>query len=154
MLSNQQALTEFFNNLVEGFKQDAQGKNQKIPVSSFRSEVDDQSGQLYAADYFKYLVYGREPGKFPPPDAMIDYVNNNPEILSRIQQVFKYITEQGAAYIIGRKIAKEGTDIYTGKKPGIDFLGVMEKNMPVLLQTIARNEAFNIATSIRQAVRK
>lgn len=153
MAENITALTEFFTRTIEGLKSDAASKSQKIPVSSFRFEVDAISANLYAADYFKYLIYGRGPGKAPPPDNMLAWVQANPDALARAKQVFKYITEQGLAYIIGQKIAREGTDIHTGKRPGIDLLGVMEKNIPELLKELAKNEAVNIATELRSAIK-
>lgn len=153
MASNTDSLREYFLKLTDGLIQDAAAKQQKIPVSSFRFEVDEVSGTMYAADYFKYLIYGRGPGKAPPPDNMLAWVQGNPDALARAKQVFKYITEKGLAYIVGQKIAREGTDIYSGKKEGIDLLGVMEKNMPSLLEALARNEIMKVATDLRSAMK-
>lgn len=146
------ALQDFFKRLEEGIKADAAEKGQKIPTS-MRSEVDGTGGKLYAASHLKYLIYGRGPGKFPPPDAMVEWVADNPAALDRAKEVYKYITEQSLAFLIGRKIAREGTDIYTGKKPGIDLLGIMEKNLPDLFKTLARNEIASIQTSLHSAVK-
>jgi hypothetical protein len=151
--SNTDALKDFFTRAVEGLIADAASKSQKIPVSSIRFEADEISAQLYAADYFKYLIYGRGPGKFPPPDKMTAWVEANPDALARAQQVFKYLTAQQLGFLIGRKISQEGTDIYSGKKPGIDLLGVLDKNMPGLLEQLARNEVVKIATDLRSAVK-
>lgn len=153
MAENTTSLTEFFVRVIDQLKADAASKSQKIPVSSFRWEVDDTEGTLYAADYFKYLIYGRGPGKAPPPDKMLAWVQANPDTLERAKQVFKYITESGLAYIVGQKIAREGTDIFKGKKPGIDLLGIMEKNMPELLKDLAKNEAVKVATELRNAIK-
>lgn len=147
-METKDALSQYFTKVIEGIKEDAASKGQKIPVSSFRHEETNQSGQFLAADYFKYLVFGREPGKAPPPDAMLKFVESSPETAA-----WKQYEKQSLAYVIGQKIAKEGTDIYSGKKQGIDLLGVMEKNMPDLLKVLAQNEAINIATSLRQAIR-
>lgn len=152
MASNTTALSDFFLRCIEGWKEDAAAKNQKIPVSSFRFEADETSGVLYGADYFKYLVTGRGPGKFPPPDKMEDWVRANPDVLDRVRQVYKYITERQLGFLIGRKIAREGTDIFQGKKQGIDLLGVMEKNMPKLLEDLARNEVVRITTELKSVV--
>jgi hypothetical protein len=152
MQSNTDSLNEFFIRTIEGLKQDAASKSQKIPVSSFRYDSDAITGQLFSADYFKYLIYGRGAGKGPPPENILIWVQNNPDTLARAKQVYKYITEKGLAYLIGRKIAKQGTDIHLGKKPGIDLLGVMEKNMPELLKDLAKNEATKIATELRTKV--
>ena len=126
MASNTDSLKDFFDRLTEGLIKEAESKGQKIPVSSFRFEVDETEGVMFAADYFKYLIYGRGPGKFPPPDKMTDWVTANPDFLARAQQVYKYLTAQQLGFLIGRKISREGTDILTGKKIGIDLLGVME----------------------------
>ncbi len=152
-MSNTDSLKDFFLRFTEDLIKEAASKNQKIPVSSFRFEVDDISGEFYAADYLKYLVTGRGPGKFPPPDKMTDWVNANPDMLERARQVYKYLTAQQLGFLIGRKIAREGTDIFSGKKEGIDLLGVLDKNMPELLEQLARNEVVKIATDLKSAVK-
>lgn len=144
----------YFDRIIEGLKSDASSKNQKIPVSSLRYEIDDKGGRLFGAHYFKYLFTGRGPGKAPPVDDMLDYVRKNPQILSEMKQRWKYINENGAAYIIGQKIAKHGTDIHEGKKQGIDFLGVVEKAMPDLMKELARNEAISFQTSLSNAIKR
>lgn len=148
MGSNTDSLNDFFVKVIDGLVQDASQKQQSIPVASLRHETDDTRGNLYAADYFKYLIYGRGPGKAPPPDKILEWVSRNPET-----QAWRDIEKQSLAYVIGQKIAKQGTDIYEGKKQGIDLLGVMEKNMPELLASIAKNEVIKIATSLRNAVK-
>lgn len=152
-VSNTTALTQFFERTIEGLKAEASSKNQKIPVDSFRFEVDETTGNFYAADYFKYILFGRGPGKAPPVDAMRAWVDKNPDSLERAKAVYKYITRDSLAYIVGQKIAQVGTDIFTGKKQPIDFLGVLEKNTPELLEVLARNEVINIATSLRSAIK-
>lgn len=146
-------ITDFFNRVIEGLKTDASNKNQKIPVSSLRSEVTDNSGNLFAADYFKYLIYGRPAGKAPPVSAMLDYVDANPDRLEDARKKYKYLTRDGLAYLIGQKIAKQGTDIYEGKREGIDLLGVIDKEMPELMQTLAKNEVVKIVQALNSAIK-
>jgi hypothetical protein len=144
-------ISHYLNKVTEGIKSDAAAKSQKIPVSSFRVEADSQVGRLFGADYFKYLVTGRGPGKQPPPDKMLKFVQDNPDILAEARQRFKYITEKGLAYLIGRKIGREGTDIFTGKKPGIDLEGAINAPMEDFLKQLAYHEALNIGGQIREA---
>ena len=151
--SNTESIKEFFDQFVKDLTTEAQSKSQKIPVSSFRFEADETSGTMYAADYFQYILFGRGPGKAPPVDAMRAWVEKNPDSLEQAKQRFKYITQDGLAYIIGQKIAREGTDIFTGKKPPIDFLGVLDKNVQTLMNELAKNEAFNIATTLRSSIK-
>ena len=100
----QEAIKKYLDTTVQAIKDDAQGKNQAIP-EGFRVEVSEEGGKLWAADYFKFLVLGRGPGKQPPPDKLIEWVEKNPGRLTDAKQVFKNITAKGLAYIIGRKIA-------------------------------------------------
>lgn len=151
-MSNTDALKEFFLKVISDLEKEATAKKQKIPLSSFRFEVDEISGEMYAAHYFQYILLGRGPGKFPPPIKMTEWVEANPDVLARAKEVYRSITADQLGFLIGRKIAREGTDVFTGKKQPIDFLGVLEKSTPELLQTLARNELHKIATSLKTAI--
>lgn len=153
MPTTDDSLKDYFLRLTEALLTDAARKDQKIPVTSLRFEVDDRGGEYFAADYFKYLIFGRGPGKFPPPDKMTAWVEQNPDVLERARQIYRTLTAAQLGFLIGRKIAREGTDIFSGKKEGIDLLGAMEQSMPELLRELARNEAIRIATDLKQAIR-
>jgi hypothetical protein len=144
-------ISHYLNAVTEGIKQDASSKNQKIPVSSFREEVSEIGGKLYVADYFKYIIQGRGPGKFPPPEKMLEHVQKNPDMLQEARKIFKYITEKGLAYLIGRKIATHGTDVFMGKKPAIDLEAAIEAPMEDFLKMLAYYEALNVFNKIKQA---
>lgn len=130
---------EYAEAVVQGWKDDAAQKGQRIP-ENFPIVQTDQGTQIWGASHFKYLVLGRKPGKFPPVDAMMDYTAH---------MTFDGISQKSLAYLIGRKLAKEGSDIHQGKKPGIDFLGPMDKYFPELVETIAKNETAKILTNLR-----
>lgn len=151
MLTTEQIISQYLDRITRGIKDDASQKNQKIPVKSFRTEVIRFEGKLYAADYFKYLVHGRGPGKQPPPDKMLDFVQANPQILAEAKQRFKYITEKGLAYLIGRKIGRMGTDIFLGRKAGIDLEGAIEAPKEEFLAQVAYHQALNVAGQIKMA---
>lgn len=147
-MENSQILQQFLNRVVEDLKKDAESKSQAIPVKSFRTETDSTSGKLYAADYFKYLITGRGPGKQPPPDKILAWVSRNPET-----QSWTDMEKKSLAYVIGRKIAREGTEIWAGRRHGIDLVGVLEKQMPSLLAEIGKNEVLNIETALRNTIK-
>lgn len=149
-MSNKEAFGEYFKAVVE----DMAKENAKVPVSSFRAETSEEGAQLFAPHWFRYMIYGRGPGKFPPPDRMLRWVEKNPDIFEAAKSRFKYITEKGLAYIIGRKIANEGTDVWQGKRKGVPFLEAMENNMPDLLKALVTNEAVKIQTSLHNAIKK
>ena len=64
---------------------------------------------LNLAPYWRYVEYGRKPGKFPPPDKILEWVRIKP-LLPRKNDNGKLPTEKQLAYLIGRKIAKEGIE--------------------------------------------
>lgn len=57
-------------------------------------------------DEWKYVEYGRKPGKFPPPDAIRRWIKVKP-ILPRPHNG-KVPTENQLVYLIGRKIHRDG----------------------------------------------
>lgn len=62
---------------------------------------------LSLADYWKFVEYGRRPGKFPPPEKILQWIRVKP-VLPRPLSNGKLPTEQQLAYLIGRKIARDG----------------------------------------------
>lgn len=63
--------------------------------------------QLSLEQYWKYVEKGRKPGKFPPPSAIIGWIQAKP-IYPKPDARGKLPTVQSLAYLIGRKIAREG----------------------------------------------
>jgi len=150
MESNKKAFEKYFTAIVKDMAQE----NSKVPVDKFRAEGSEIEGQLFAPDWFKYMIYGRGPGKQPPPDRMLSWVEKNPDVLESAKRTFKYITEKGLAFLIGRKIGRDGTDIWTGKRKGLGFIESMENHMPDLLNDLTRNEMVKIQTSLHNAITK
>lgn len=62
--------------------------------------------ELRIHEYWKYIEYGRAPGRFPPPNAILDWIRIKPVIPHEING--KIPTEQQLAFLIGRKIARDG----------------------------------------------
>ncbi len=72
----------------------------------------EQNGSKYEvylqlADYWKYVEYGRRSGKFPPVDKILNWIRVKPVIPRPFNG--KLPTEQQLAFLISRKIAREGT---------------------------------------------
>jgi len=151
-MTNAEAFKKYLDSVIASIKSDAAGKGQKIP-QDFRVEVSEELGVLFGASHFKYLVHGRGPGKFPPPDAMLKIVDDNPSMLADAKVRWRNITAKGLAYIIGRRISLSGTRIFRGLKPGVDFVGSLQKNKPELLKMLVHNEAVKVQMMIRQAAR-
>lgn len=142
-----EAIQKYVDFTIKTLQEDATSKGQKIPA--LRGEATETTGKVISSDYFKYLVTGRPPGKQPPPEKMLDFVQKNQQILQDARKTFKNISENSLAFLIGRKIGRDGSDIYQGKKPGIDLLGSMDKGMEDLLRAIGRGEAIKFVTALR-----
>ncbi len=148
-MTNAESISHYFDAIVK----DMGSQNPKVPVDKFRIESTESGGKLFAPDWFKYMITGRGPGKQPPPDRMLSYVQRNPEVVAQFEEWFqKTITEKSAAYIMGRSIGERGTRIFRGEVKGVDLLGAMEKNMPDLLADLLKNEMLKIQTSLHQKI--
>lgn len=58
------------------------------------------------AKYWYWVDEGRKPGKFPPKDAILQWIRVKPII--PLSQMPRVATENSLAYLIGRKIARKG----------------------------------------------
>lgn len=76
---------------------------------TFTLQVNDTLFEIEfnAPEYWKYANYGRGPGKFPPPDRIEDWIKRR-KISPYPTKSGRIPTRKQLAYLIGRKIAKEG----------------------------------------------
>lgn len=91
-------------------------------------EVD--GNKLLGNDYIYYLDKGRKPGTFPPVDNIRDWVRDKLGITEEkeINQI---------AYLVGRKIKNEGTEIFKDNSKGIELDSIIEKEMEELMNDIS-----------------
>lgn len=80
-------------------------------IASMRVEVDDEAGILFGRQAFATLEFGRKPGKVPKGFYQII----QQWVIDKGIQVEK---PKSFAYLVARKIANEGTELY--RKGGID----------------------------------
>ena len=59
--------------------------------------------------YFPYAEYGRRPGKFPPPDAILKWIQFK-RLVPRPGRDGKVPSTNQLVYLISRKIATKGTE--------------------------------------------
>ena len=64
---------------------------------------------LQLLEYWKYVEYGRKPGKFPPRSAILKWIDDKP-ITPYPDKRGRTPTKEQLAYLIGRKIAVEGIE--------------------------------------------
>ena len=107
-------------------------------------EAKENSGQLYGADYFTQQKQGRAPGKFPPIEAIIEWIK-----VKGIQKKDN-ISDRSLAFLIARKIAKSGTDIFTGKRKGLDMEAAAKRGLPALMEAYKDEAILKITRPIRE----
>ena len=94
-------------------------------VNSIRGVVKQNGKYIVISislnDYWKYIEYGRKAGKYPPPDAIKKWISVKP-VLPRPLSGGKLPTANQLAYLIGRKISKNGIKAKPFLKPTLtDF---------------------------------
>jgi len=95
----------------KALKQNASGQFER----ELENKTSGLTGLLVGSHYTEQLVNGRPPGKFPPIKMIEAWVRVKP-----IRQIGERISVSSLAFLIARKIAREGTEIY--KKGGSDLI--------------------------------
>ena len=80
---------------------------------------------------------------------MLEFVKKNPQILEAARLRFKYITEKSLAFLIGRKIGREGTRIFRGEKQGIAWERIIKDPLQELYRDILRTSQVEITNLIK-----
>ena len=94
-------------------KMDAADYNKQGELYNFKwtTEWKDNLFELYfdLPSYFPFAEYGRRPGKFPPPDAILKWIQFK-RLVPRPGRDGKVPSTNQLVYLISRKIATKGTE--------------------------------------------
>lgn len=114
----EKALNDFISDFINTYKGLLIRDNKKATGDLIRSikpiEIEFSNNKMsgsislasYWASYWKYVEYGRRPGKFPPPNKILDWVKIKPVIPRPVNGIKP--TEKQLAFLISRKIARDG----------------------------------------------
>lgn len=129
-------------------------------ASSLTKEVNQNSGTLFGASNLYQLKHGRKPGKFPPIDDIIDWLrakNIQPKqtnFQKRLSAKGQAIDQEGEyrtlAFLIARKIAEKGSDIFTGKRPALN----VDDKIKVLQEEFLKSITKDFKTEIIETLKK
>lgn len=121
MVDSKKLISDFLNNIREDIIADLKAKDISNGDLDMKVAAQEDEGELSGADYYYYLVNGRRPGKQPPPESILAWMQSK-----GIHG--DYISDKSLAYLIGRKIGQLGTDIYLHKRPGLSLAEIIETN--------------------------
>ena len=149
----QQVLQDFAEDIRDRYR-DVLAKNDHIAsrklVDSIKTQVE--VGENYyevtmtLEDYWKYVEYDTKP-HFPPPDAILKWIQIKP-VIPRPDANGRIPTQKQLAFLIGRKIAREGT---TGTH---DLEQTKEDILPWWREQISNALGHDIENYIRKLVRE
>lgn len=89
-------------------------------------EIDDN--KLLGSEVVFYLDQGRGPGRFPPVQTMRDW--------ARTKLKIDESEVNSAAFLIGRKISREGTTIFNDKSKGLELDSKIDEMFEGLLEEL------------------
>ena len=107
------ALEDYMNEVARVYKGKLTSDGHKATgklIGSIKASVKigptQYIGELKLEDYWKYIEYGTKP-HWPPPNAILKWIQAKPILPRAINGITP--SQKQLAYLIGRKISREGT---------------------------------------------
>ena len=149
----QQVLQDFAEDIRDRYR-DVLAKNDHIAsrklVDSIKTQVEVGDNYyevtMTLEDYWKYVEHDTKP-HFPPPDAILKWIQIKP-VIPRPDANGRIPTQKQLAFLIGRKIAREGT---TGTH---DLEQTKEDILPWWMEQISKALGHDIENYIRKLMRE
>ena len=95
---------------------------------SAKDSLEVKDNKLYGNDYIYFLDKGRRPGKFPPVQNMLEWVRRKLGITDE--------SANSIAYLVGRKISREGTAIYKDNKKGLQLDELIDETIDDIIKEL------------------
>lgn len=127
--ATQRVLEDLAPRMLDKYKE--LGNTENVTVTVGELEVS-----LHLPEYWKYIEYGRGPGKFPPIEAIQNWMTAK-HIVPREDRTVPQVS-----YLIARKIAREGTQGKHAAEGTIDF--VKNTFLPQLYSAIVQDVKSNL----------
>ena len=118
-MTRREILGQYFESIIKDLRGDQSGKGMVASGNSADSLVyatDEFGGKLSGSDYFFWQIVGRRPGKFAPPDAILQWIKDKGITPNEPKMKLETL-----AFLINRKMATSGTEIFRGNKKGLEF---------------------------------
>lgn len=147
------ALDSFINDFIQTYKgllirDDKKASGNLIsslkPVS-IQFKNNKYEADISIASYWKYVEYGRRPGKFPPINKILDWIKIKP-VIPRPMNGLKPPTDKQLAFLISRKIARDGIKAGNQFKEALDMTWNIHYNDISNAITEDLNQAIDLVT--------
>ena len=133
--------------IAEDLIRDQQKKGMRASgksAESFRIDIDEEEGKLYAASHWYWQINGRKPGPFKDGiETMLEWIKRK-----GIRPRDPKTSLRSLAFLFARKIQQQGNDIFLKKRPGIDFVNITLKWKIIGKQRISELVRENIKKQI------
>lgn len=104
-------ISEAVDRIANLYRENLQESRASGRLENFTTYIDLNNERLSIVfeleDYWKYVEYGRDPGKMPPISAIENWIKVKPVVPNSVNG--KVPDTRQLAYLIARKIGREGT---------------------------------------------
>lgn len=142
-----QAIQDLVDSIADIYRQNLESSRATGNLQNFQTHITLNDTTLSVSfeleDYWKYVEYGRGPGKQPPIDKIEEWIRVKPIIPNPING--KIPDTRQLAYLIARKIGREGTP---AQHPLSDTMWSEEVN--ILINAIKRNIVEQVTKSLTE----
>lgn len=147
------SLDSFINDFINTYKSLLIRDDKKASgnlISSLKPVTIQFKNNKFEADisiasYWKYVEYGRRPGKFPPINKILNWIKVKP-VIPRPINGLKPPTEHQLAFLIARKIARDGIKAGNQFKEALDMTWNRHYNNISNAITEDLNQAIDLVT--------
>ena len=144
------------NTFLEQVKRDMISEQRRKGItSSGRSiaSLNIKGDTLVGIGYWEFLFRGKGVKTFPPAKAIDDWLKVKPEL----QHIFRdekgrFLDRKQIGFLIRRKIAREGTEIFKDPRKGVDIEVIINRHSTELAEGVAEDIAQTFAEDLNKII--
>ena len=145
-------IDEFLKNVISDIKEDQETKNIRASgasANSLKPRSTEKSGEITGFRYIGAQRFGRKPGKFPKWSKEEGFKELKEWMeIKNIKPKEPDMPIDTLAFLIARKISREGTDIYTNKRPALAVSDIVEIRLDELKSNLLEDQIKEIKANV------
>lgn len=149
-------LAEFEEVIIKNMASKDRNASKRFVKSLKRNVVTDGDrviGQSRALEYFKWLDQGRGPGKFPPRQAIEEWISQK-NIKPFEDKKGKPMSAKSMAFIISRRMANEGTTLFRKKQNDMVIASALQsKPIKSLANDLLKGEVRTFREMVKESIK-